>query len=269
MKTGYTFFTRNHSVFLAFLPAVLMLFTACEKVLDIDLKDAEPRIVIEGNVTDQPGPYQVKLTKSVSFSDPNVFPTVTGAQVTISDNAGNVETLTETEAGTYKTTNLQGVPGRNYFLKVVAEGQEYNAVSSMPAAIQIQQITIEKFEFNTDEVVPKIKFQDPAGVKNFYRAIYIVNGIASDNLFFLDDQFQDGSLIEGTLFDPDMRLKSGDVVTVILQCIDENNLNYLREEDLIGSSQSASPANPTSNISNNALGYFSAHTLSTATIPVP
>lgn len=139
----------------------------------------------------------------------------------------------------------------------------------MPQAIQIQEIKIDKFEFNQDETVAKIKFQDPAGVKNFYRAIYIVNGKASDNLFFLDDQFQDGSLIEGTLFDPDLKLKSGDVVTIIMQFIDENNLNYLREEDMLSSGQSASPANPTTNISNNALGYFSAHTESTATITVP
>jgi hypothetical protein len=269
MKTGYTFFNRNHNVFLTLLPAILTLFTACEKVLDIDLKEAEARIVIEGNVTDQPGPYVVSLTKSVSFSDPNVFPAVTGALVTISDNAGNTEILTETEAGSYKSTNLKGVPGRNYFLKVVAESQEYNAVSNMSQqAIQIQEITVDKFEFNQDELVAKIKFQDPAGVKNFYRALYIVNGKASDNLFFLDDQFQDGSLIEGTFFDQDLKLKSGDIVSIELQCIDEANLNYLREEDMLNG-QSASPANPTTNISNNALGYFSAHTESTATITVP
>lgn len=269
MQLKHTFFNPKHTIFQALLPAVLILFTACEKVIDVDLKDAEPKIVIEANITDQPGQYKVVLSKSVSFSQENSFPAVTGAQVTLSDNSGNTEDLIESEAGTYSSAVIQGVPGRNYFLKVVAEGKTYDAVSSMPQPVEIEEIRIDKFQFNEEELVPKIKFRDPAGVKNFYRALYIINGKTSDKLFFLDDQFQDGNLIEGTLFDPDMKLKSGDKVRIVLQCIDENNLNYLREEDLVSNNQLASPANPTNNLSNGALGYFSAHTERSAIVTVP
>jgi hypothetical protein len=258
----------NHIVFRALLPAVLIFATACEKVLDIKLNNAAPKIVIEANVSDQPGPYQISLTSTVSFSDPNVFPGVTGAQVTLSDNAGNSETLTETEPGIYKTTTFQGVPGRNYFLKVVASGVEYSGVSGMSQPVPLQSIVVENFEFDQTEKVVTIKFQDQAGVKNYYRGLYIVNGKVSDRLFFLDDQFSDGKLIDGTFLDGDMPLESGDTVKVVLQAIDEKMLQYLREEDML-SGQSASPTNPTNNLSNGAMGYFSAHGETSGTVVVP
>lgn len=268
MNRKPTFFALKPTLFRALLPAV-MLLTSCEKVLDIDLKEAESRIVIEANVNDQPGPYQVSITQSIGFNEPNKFPTVNGAEVILSDNAGNTEILTQAEPGIYKSTGFQGVPGRNYFLKIKANGQEYDAVSSMPQPVQIQEIKVEKSEFGGDMLLPTIKFQDPGDVKNYYRAIYIVNGKASDELLYLDDQFQNGNLVEGNFFDSDFELKSGDVVTIILQSIDERMYRFLREEDLSGSSQSASPANPTSNISNNALGYFAAYSQTSATITVP
>ena len=52
-------------------------------------------------------------------------------------------------------------------------------------------------------------------------------------------------------------LKKGDIVTVWLESVDKGVYDYFRtagRED----GQSASPSNPVSNISNGALGYFSA-----------
>ena len=75
----------------ALLP--LMAVQSCQKVIDIDLNSAAPQIVIEGSISDQPGPYTVKITKTVNFSETNIFPAVSGAAVTVSDDAGNSETL--------------------------------------------------------------------------------------------------------------------------------------------------------------------------------
>ncbi|WP_026461400.1 DUF4249 domain-containing protein [Adhaeribacter aquaticus] len=258
----------RQQLFRTLLSVVLLVATACEKVLDIDLKEADPRIIIEANISDGPGPYSVLLSQSISFNQTNTFPTIDNAQVIISDNAGNSEILRQAGAGFYKTTNFKGLPGRNYFLKVTANGQTYEAASRMPQPIAINEISIEKSEFRSGYLFPQIKFQDPAGIKNYYRAIYTVNGQASADLFYLNDEFQDGKLVNFNFFDRDQELKSGDVVTIVLQTIDENVFRFLREEDLAGSSQSASPANPTGNFSNNALGYFSAHAETSASITV-
>ena len=268
MNLNHTFSFLKPTVLGALLPAV-MLLSSCEKVLDIDLKNAEPRVIIEANVSDQTEPYTVLITKSVGFNEPNTFPAVNNAEVILSDNAGNTETLTETESGVYKTSSFQGVLGRNYFLKINANGQEYEAVSSMPQPIAIKELKVQKSIFGGDRLMTIIKFQDPPEMGNYYRAYYIVNGKASNRLLYIDDDNHNGNIIEGNIFDPDIELKSGDVVTIVLQTITEKMFRFLREEDMSGSSQSASPANPTSHFNNNALGYFSTHGQTSATVTVP
>src|SRR5271157_6079445 len=82
-------------------------FIGCEKVISLDLNVAPPALVIYGAISDSAGPYIVTLSKSGSYFNPPVANPVSGAAVTISDNAGNVDTLKEVTAGTYHTTKLQ------------------------------------------------------------------------------------------------------------------------------------------------------------------
>src|SRR4030042_6721650 len=52
--------------------SILGIFTgvfisySCTEKYDLDIKDNTPRLVVEGLITDQPGPYYVRLTKSSS-----------------------------------------------------------------------------------------------------------------------------------------------------------------------------------------------------------
>src|ERR1022692_4666787 len=105
-----------------------LAFSSCEKVINIDLNSVAPQIVVQGNITNQPGPYTVQLTQTVNFSEPNNFPAVSGAKVIIEDNAGNVDTLTENPAGIYTGTRLTGTPGRSYALVLTANGKKYTAI---------------------------------------------------------------------------------------------------------------------------------------------
>ena len=95
-----------------------IMFVACEKVIDIDLNDVEPKIVVEANIDDIEGPYQVKLTKTVNYNQSNMFPTVSDAVVTLSDSEGNTEVLVESVPGIYVSTLIEGVPGRTYTLDI-------------------------------------------------------------------------------------------------------------------------------------------------------
>src|ERR1700741_647325 len=101
----------------------MVLMYSCTKVIQVNLNDAAPQTVIEGNITDSAGPYTVQITRTVNFSDANVFPAVSGALVSITDtNTSVVDTLTETSPGIYTTHVLQGVPGHTYDLYVAAAG---------------------------------------------------------------------------------------------------------------------------------------------------
>ncbi|MBK0403032.1 DUF4249 domain-containing protein [Adhaeribacter sp. BT258] len=251
------------------LLALFLGLSACEKVLDIDLKDAEPRIIIEANLSDQPGPHSVIISRSVGFNDLNDFPMVRGAKVTLTDNAGNSEDLLETKPGIYQTSNFMGVPGRTYVLNVLIDGVTYSAISVMPQPVPILKISTEPFQFEPSRTAVKFEFQEPGGIKNYYRAMYRVNDTLSTQINVFSDEFNDGKYVDEILIDMDLELDPGDSVNVKLQAIDEYVFRFHREQSRLDNSQSSSPANPKSTFTNGALGYFSAHAETSAGIVVP
>jgi hypothetical protein len=63
----------------------IIALSACTKVINIDLNSSNQQIVVEAKIADDALPCTVKLSKSINFSNPNVFPAVEGAIVKISD----------------------------------------------------------------------------------------------------------------------------------------------------------------------------------------
>ena len=64
-------------------------------------------------------------------------------------------------------------------------------------------------------------------------------------------------------------IQSGDSITVVLQTIDEPVYTFFSTLRSNTNGSNAAPANPISNITNNALGYFSACGLRSKSIVVP
>jgi len=46
-----------------------IIFPGCQKVINVDLNVAAPKIVIEGLITDRRGPYSVSITKSGRYPE--------------------------------------------------------------------------------------------------------------------------------------------------------------------------------------------------------
>jgi hypothetical protein len=243
-----------------------LCLSSCQKVIDLELNTSSSQIVIQGNVYDQTGPYTVKISKSVDFDESNVYPAVTGAMVIISDNAGNSDTLTEASSGTYITSELQGVPGRTYTLTVKTDGQTYTASSTLPNAVEMDSIYMEKSRFGNEEQIT-IDFTDPANIDNYYRLIEFVNDTQQDQIYATSDKLSEGKKMSYSFMSQgnDNKLEPGDNITIWLECVDKFAYEYFRTAGREGG-QSASPANPTSNISNGALGYFNACSVRTISI---
>ena len=72
-------------------------------------------LVVDGMITNAPGPYTISLSHSSTLIYPKYFP-LTGYEVIITDDNGNSETLTEQEEGTYRSASdgMQGEIGRSY-----------------------------------------------------------------------------------------------------------------------------------------------------------
>lgn len=251
-----------------------MVLTSCEKVIDIDLKDAEPVIVIEGRIVSSNSPITqvVKINRSVPFGEVNSFPAVSGAQVTVKDNTTNNSfVFTESKPGEY-TRTFTGRPGRTYTLSVLVNGKAYSAVSTMPDPVEIDSVGVSVNSFFGDEERSVIiQFTDPAPTKNYYRFLLTVNGARSKSIFTYDDKFSNGRVISNELFDFDLDIKPGDKAEIDMQCIDAKVFRYFEGLDQNESRGGASttPANPVSNISNGALGYFSAQTSDIEKVEIP
>jgi len=234
----------------------LGFFTSCEKVIELDLNTSSSQMVIEGNIYDEPGPYTVKISRSVNIDEPSVYPAVKGATVTISDNAGNTQVLAEKDSGVYQTSTLQGVPGRTYTLSVEVDGQIYTAISTMPDGVNIDTLyTVDSGYSGLYQVC--VDLTDPANTTNYYRLVDFVNGKRLSTIIVANDELSKGKKINGTLMYSEDDMKSGDTYTLWLESIDKGVYNYFNTASTNGQ-DSASPSNPDTNISNGALGYFNA-----------
>jgi hypothetical protein len=262
---------KKSNLFLVLCSSLLVL--SCQKVINIDLNSASPAIVIVGNINDQPGPYTVTLCQTVNFSEPNTFPPVSGAFITIADNAGNTDTLIQTQPGIYNTKKIMGVAGRTYTLTVIANEQTYTASCIMPQAITFDTLEVvamvSPFRRNSDtSLFVQAGFYDPTGIEHYYRFIETRNDTLLSNIRVINDEYDAGHYLTINLRS-DTSLIAGDSVKVEMQCIDKGTYQYLSTFSEANGSSFVTPANPISNISNNALGYFSAHTSRFRRLKVP
>ena len=248
--------------------------SSCQKVVNIDLNEASPKLVIEGVITDSIGPYTVKLTQSGSFYTPQVPVAVTGAFVSISDDIGLTDTLKELYPGLYFTSILQGVPGHTYHLKVISGNKEYDAESSMMSHVNIDSLVLETVDrlnrrYQTGTYGITCYFQDPPDEKNHYRTMmYVGDSLTNDRYRLYNDQYTNGEDINlrvGTA-------SAGDTIRVLLYSLDQSTYDYYRTlNDILDINPffGSTPANPNTNLSNGALGYFGAFAISRAQLIVP
>jgi hypothetical protein len=251
------------------------IFISCEKTVDLKYKGNQSKIVIEGDITNETGPYFVKITKSINLSNTGSYPTIDNAMVTISDNAGNSETLSPQGNGVYRTDAIAGVPGRTYTLTVNAEGRIYTAQSTIPASVLLDSIKVEQFTFGGDierNIIPV--YADPIAKGNTYRFVLSVNNEIINQHFVQNDAVTNGVVNTQRLEVDDniVKLKPGDSITINMQCIDNRVALYYTTLALMGDSGpggGTTPNNPPTNISNGALGLFSAHTVREKSKVVP
>lgn len=257
---------------------------SCQKVINIDLNSTSPQLVVEASISNKPGPYYVKLSKTVSFDNITIMPAVLGASVEISDSSGNIEVLSELNNGFYMTGGLKGIPGQIYKLTIITDGRIYESVARMPFPVAGLNLSINpEIEYrpsfgggSTEQALHyqvNYEINDPPEYKNYYRFIvYHKNREISSRRVF-DDQFHNGKIIadEFGLHDT-IDFEPGDTVKIELRNIDQGTYNFFRtlRSGLGGLSfLSASPSNPISNISNNGLGYFSAYSVNEGFSVVP
>jgi len=258
-----------------YLTGLLLIATvalSCKKVIKLDLGNDSGKLVIEGNITDEPGPQYVKLSRNVPFTGTNTYPPVTGATVTIYDSTTNrYFDMTEGPAGTYSVEKGVGVLGNTYILTVNTGGQTYHAHSVMPQYVAMDSIATSNniLDKSDNKRMMTVYFNDPGGVKNQYRFLMFVNSKQVNTIFAFDDQFIDGKHVTLDLQQNETDIFPGDTVRIEMQNIDRPVFTYwftLSQQQGNNPGGAVAPSNPPTNITPSTLGYFSAHTTQSITV---
>jgi hypothetical protein len=256
-----------------FLIAAVIL-SACQKVIVLDLNTAEPILVIEGNVTTKEGfPQTVFLSTSGSFYTGEGIVAVSDATVILKDGEGVAETLEMYAPGLYFTYDFSPKEDVEYSVEVLYKGEVYQGSEVFPTKKVIDSLSyvvnhglfggngVNEDGDTTYNII--CRFQDPEETLDYYRFVVYLNDSlvqAGFNTYMVADD----ELFNGQLFDLEIMgtgAIKGDTVTIDLQSTGANTyLYYYGLNDALSSGAGATPYNPISNLSNDALGYFGAYT---------
>lgn len=107
-------------------------------------------LVVDGEITNKPGPYTIKLSSSSDINNPSFRPFV-GCEVVISEEQGENEILEEKEEGVYSTSidGIRGECGKSYKLSIITPKGEY------------YETEFDKMSFSTeiDTIYTEIEYQ--------------------------------------------------------------------------------------------------------------
>lgn len=104
------------------ISVMIILLIACVERITFDVPPANLQLVIEGMISDQKGPYVVKISQAMALdadSAKSFQAPYTKAKVIIYDDAGKSELLVEKEEGVYFTSDQWlGEVGRSYHIRI-------------------------------------------------------------------------------------------------------------------------------------------------------
>lgn len=213
-----------------FLLLLLIVFTGCEDVVEVDLSNTEPRLVIDANIQWKKGTtgneQTIRLSTTAPYFDNNI-PVVSGATVFVTNSSNTVFNFVEAPgSGLYTCTNFVPVINENYTLTVQYAGQTYQATEKLlatPAITSAQQETVNIF--GTEVIQLKYFFQDDGTQTNYYLGTIKNPDYAVPELGAFDDEFFQGNQMFG--FYADENVGPGDTVNFQLQGVTLRYFNYM------------------------------------------
>ena len=241
------------------------IFSSCEDVIDVELNDAPPRLVIEADLNVwENGISQaiVRLTTTAPFFD-NGVPFITDANVTVTDENGTVYPFTYSNNGFY-TSNLTPQLNIEYTLSIIYNDETYTATETLYTVSPLEFVEQrDDGGFTGEDIELKAFFTDPAGERNFY----FFEGISERGVVLdvYNDEFFDGNTIFGYYLVED--LAPEDTVQFNIYGVSEAFYNFMfillqQTSDGGGGPFETQPATVRGNIVNQTnpdnypLGYF-------------
>ena len=252
-----------------------LAFYGCEKVIDLPLNVADQNIVVEAVLKDHPGNNYIKLSKTGSVYEDSDFEKVEDATVKVISEDGEITVFEHQIEGLYYHPDFAVVPGKRYDLEITAEDRVITAscqTRTKPTLDSLSALLLTgSFGVPEGDTLYLVSFHsvDNADEENYYWVKIFRNGRENSGYYLGNDDFINGQYYEAQFFGSEA--KPRDTVFVEMISMDEANYNYFvgLANNLSQGPFSAAPANPPSNLSDDALGFFGAYTTDTLTMILP
>ena len=264
-------------IYIVFLSTTI--FTSCEEVVNVDLSNAAPKLVIEAIIKWEKGTsgenQTIKLSLTNNFYTNDILP-ANGAIVTVTNSLNQVFNFVQVpNTEKYVCSNFQPVIGETYRLEVLYNGEIYTATNTLyatPDIINVTQETVQGFG-GQDQIQIKYFYQDYGAEENYYLLRVKNPNKQIPEFGVVSDEFFQGNIMFG--FYGSSETEPGITLDLSVQGISKGYYNYMNKLIEIAGSGSGNPfATPPAtirgNILNNTnsnnfpLGYFHLSEIDTA-----
>ena len=263
---------------------MLILFSSCEKEIDIELKNTTPKLIVEGNILlglDTLIRWQeIKLTRSANYVGASTPEPIGNATVSVFDGQ-NTFAFNYTGNGIYKSNFIAGA-AKNYKLVIIYDGDIYEASETIKTGPVIEGLSVNYFPSalgSPEGNFITINTIDPANERNFYLWRLFINGQlminpSPGNIYraIQKDEFFNGQPLLNYLPFDNFPVVSGNTTRMEQLNISEQMYNYYYSIFNLTASSPVSGDVPSgkilgnivnkSNPNKNALGYFGACSVS-------
>jgi hypothetical protein len=213
--------TYKNNLSLIIAGILFLLFSGCKEPIDFKLVDGNNnRLTVEGGITTEKKSHVVKLTRTAPYYLNKAADKVSGAKVYIICEKDTIR-LTEKDKGYYLTnTNVSGVIGKTYTLKVDINAEHYEATSKINRIGSIDSISTSFFNlpYYNDGGDGK-----PAGI-GYYKIFFFGQEPPSD-AFNKGDYYQWDLYIDG-------KLQTDSLTKRVFQSDDMVDGSYIHDWDL-------------------------------------
>jgi hypothetical protein len=275
--------TKSNVIILVFS----VLISSCTELVQQDLtKGDNNKLVVQGSITNEFKRHEIKLTRSAEYYFNQPALPETGAMVSISDGDTTMYLFDDQNIGVYQTVDsCSGKIGHQYTLTI--QTQDGSVYTSADEIRDINPMDSIKYEYIKSEMPFDDKYyyniniyaKENPKLGNYYQwEVYFDDRHVTDTLrlkIFVDDAMVNGSYISNwTVYRIQEDKLKNDTTELTLQMLSISKEKYefysaiLFETDYSGGPFSGPPANIPSNISNGALGFFSASEVTESKIKV-
>ena len=210
----------------------VLLFSNCEKVVDIDVPTIEPKLIIDAsfevlfNESPVTANVAVKLKLSTDYFDETI-PTVSDAIVFLTNTAdGSVINFSDVNLNGNFAPIINFIPkdAIEYELTVVYKSEIYKGTATKVKSTQIDSaIQGDETLFSGKETEVKVTFKDNGDNENYYLFNF------TNNLFLpLEDRFFNGTNYNFSFFYQEEEIEVPTNVTVTMSGITKDYFTYFR-----------------------------------------